>query len=256
MLHIIASTKGGAGKSNTAVTLACVLAKKDRVFRIIEFDDNNNSLKYSNSDILNEVNSKSLKLKKKGEAISDMLFDLMSDENIDYIIDIGGGNDTFEILDAVKGIDIDKTYYIPLLKIKKFMQNAHDTFVYINDPDNTVFVLNQYSKLNEIKNEFLYFFGSEKAGVKKVSEHFKNDNYIAVPFCNHFQIAEDDEMTIYDLASISQNLAEAEARKMFFEKAQGNRNKFHKEMTKYWNSQEAVIIFDEIVNNFWNLELE
>ena len=253
MLHVMTNTKGGTGKSNTAITLACILAAKEKAFKIIELDDTNNSLKYANSDFLNGENSKSLKLKNKGEAISDMLFDLMEDQNIEYIIDIGGGNDTFEILDAIKSIEVEKTYYIPLLKIKKYMQNAEDTFNYIDDPDNTIFVLNQYANLEDLKDEFLYFFGDEKKGVKKVSNYFKNNNFIAVPYSNYVQIAEDEEMTLFDLASISANLPEAEARKIFFEKAEGNRTEFFKMMTRYWNSQEAVKVLDEIVENFWNL---
>jgi len=254
MLHIMTNTKGGAGKSNTAVTLACALAATDKAFKIIELDDNNNSLKYSNSNILNGENSKSLKLKNKGEAISDMLFDLMRDENIEYIIDIGGGNDTFEIIDAIKSIDMQKTYYIPLLKIKKFMQNAEDTFKYIDDLKNTIFVLNQYSKMEDLKEDFLYFFGDEKMGVKKVSKYFKNDNFIAIPYSNYIQIAEDEEMTLFDLASISTDLPEAEARKIFFEKAEDDRAEFFKMMTRYWNSQKAVKVLDEIVGNFWNIK--
>jgi len=254
MLHIMTSTKGGTGKSNTAITLACILAAKNKAFKIIELDDTNNSLKYANSDFLNGENSKSLKLKNKGEAISDMLFDLMSDESIEYIIDIGGGNDTFEILDAIKSIEIEKTYYVPLLKIKKYMPNAEDTFNYIDDPDNTIFVLNQYAKLEDLKDEFLYFFGDEKKGVKKVSNYFKNNNFIAVPYSNYIQIAEDEEMTFFDLASISTDLPESEARKIFFEKAEGDRAEFFKMMTRYWNSQEAVKVLDEIVENFWNIK--
>ena len=61
-------------------------------------------------------------------------------------------------------------------------------------------------------------------------------------------------MTLFDLASISANLPEAEARKIFFEKAGGDRVEFFKLMTRYWNSQKAVKVLDEIVENFWNIK--
>jgi len=253
MLHVDCSTKGGVGKSTLAVLTGCVLAQKGKKFKIIELDDNNDSYKYSKSDIFNEENIKTLKLKKKDEALSDMLFDLMSDANMDYIIDIGGGNDTFEVLDAIKSMEIEKTYYIPLTRIKKYMKNSEDTFKYIDDPQNTLFVLNQYSSLENLKDEFLYFFGNKKSGVKTASDFFIDSNFIAIPFTNFIQIAEDDEMSIYDLASISQTLGEDEARKLFFEKAAGDRSKFHKFMTQYWNSQKAAKALDEITQNFWNL---
>ena len=168
MLNVITSNKGGVGKTTVATSLCCIYYNQNKKFKIIELDNNNSSLKYKSSDIFKEKNSKSLKLKKKSEAIADMLFDLMEDETIEYIIDIGGGNDTYEVLDAIKSLDIEKTYYVPTTKIKKYLANAHHTFEYIDDPKNTMFVLNQYNDLAEIRNEFRYFFGNEKMGIKEM----------------------------------------------------------------------------------------
>ena len=218
MIHIITSTKGGVGKSTISVLVGCVFAQKNKKFKIIELDDNNNSLKYAKSDILNSQNIETLRLKNKDEALSNMLFDVMSDTDMDYIIDIGGGNDTFEVLDAIKSMELDKTYYIPTTRIKKYLQNSEDTFNYINDKDNTIFVLNQYANIENLKNEFLYFFGNKKAGIKPASNLFVDSNFIAIPFTNYIQIAEDDEMSIFDLAAISQTLSEDEARKLFLKK--------------------------------------
>jgi len=256
MLHVITSSKGGVGKTTVATSLCCIFYNQNKKFKIIELDNNNSSLKYQSSDIFIEENSKSLKLKKKGEAISGMLFDLMSDETIEYIIDIGGGDDTFEILDAIKSLDIEKTYYIPTTKIKKYLSNAHDTFEYIHDPENTMFVLNQYNDLAEIRNEFKYFFGNKKMGIKAVSENFSDDKFLGIPFSDYFQIAEDDEMSILDLALISQNITEKENRSKAFEDAKGDRKKFENLLTQYWNSQEAFKVFEEIEQNFWSLSLD
>ena len=60
-------------------------------------------------------------------------------------------------------------------------------------------------------------------------------------------------MTLYDLAAISQTLGEDEARKLFFDKAAGDRSKFYKFMTQYWNSQKAAKDLNEITENFWNI---
>ena len=253
MIHIIANSKGGVGKSLTSITLACVLISQEKEIKIIEIDNNQDSLKYTNSDVLSEDNIQSVKLNQKDTAIANILFDVMNDPNIHYIIDAGGGDDTFAIIDAMKDVDLPKTYYIPTLKVKKYLQNAVDTYKYINDGENTIFVLNQYQELEKIRDEFKYFFGSSKKGIKPVAPIFKDSKFIAIPWSDSFQIAEDDEMTIYDFSTIARNMSEKEARELFFKQAEGNRDKFEKSMIQYWNAIDANKDFSEIIENFWNL---
>ena len=253
MIHIVANTKGGVGKSLTSITLACVLISKGKKIKIVEIDDNNNSLEYKNSDVLNLENIQSVETEKKDGAIADILFDVMSDPDIHYIIDTGGGNDTYKVLDALINIELPKTFYIPALKIKKYLKNAVDTYNYINQPDNTIFVLNQYQNLQKIKDEFIYFFGNSKKGIKPVSSIFNDSKFIAIPWSDSFQIAEDDEMTIYDFSTIARDMSEKEARELFFKQADGSRDKFERSMIQYWNAIDANKDFSEIIENFWNL---
>jgi MinD-like ATPase involved in chromosome partitioning or flagellar assembly len=253
MIHIFTNTKGGVGKSNTAATLASVLVEKGKKIKQIEFDNNNNSLKYKNSKVFNAQNSKTVMLKQKDKEIADILFDAMSEPDIEYIVDIGGGDDTFAILDALKNVKIAKTYYIPTLKIKKYLENAAKTFEYINDPKNTIFVLNQYSDLSNIKKEFTYFFGAKAKGIKPASPIFKDAKFIAVPYTDSFQIAEDEEMAILDFAEMAV-IDEEVARKKFFEEAAGDRERFEMMYTKYTNALDAERIFEEIKENFWNVK--
>ena len=253
MIHIVANTKGGVGKSLTSITLACVLISKGKKIKIIEIDNNQNSMKYINSDVLNSENIQSISTDKKDTAIADILFDVMSDPGIHYIVDAGGGDDTYQVLEALKDIGLKKTFYIPTLRIKKYLQNAFDTYNYINQPDNTIFVLNQYQNLQKIKDEFIYFFGNSKKGIKPVSPIFKDSKFIAIPWTDSFQIAEDDEMTIYDFSSIARDMSEKKARELFFKQAEGSRDKFEKSMIQYWNAIDANKDFLEIIENFWNL---
>ena len=88
---------------------------------------------------------------------------------------------------------------------------------------------------------------------KSVADSFDTDNVISIPFSNFFQIAEDVEMTILDLANISRKLDQKQASEQFFKQADGSREIFHGLMTKYWNSQEASKDLDEIEQNFEKL---
>lgn len=246
MIYIIVNTKGGVGKSLTSINLGCLLHAQERNFKVVELDNNNTSIVFNNSDFLTKDRAISLKLDKKDRAVSDMLFDVMSDPSLDYIVDVGGGDDTLKILDALKNVQIEKTYLIPTLKIKKYLQNALDTFEYIGDPDSTFFVLNQYQKLEEIKTEFRYFFGDKEMGIKPVSSLFKSAKVIYLPYSDLFQVAEDEEESILDLANISRDVSEAEARTTSFQLAAGNKDKFATLITQYQNSQNAQKLFAEL----------
>jgi hypothetical protein len=250
MLYISTNSKGGVGKSTTSMIVACLLHCQGKKFKIIELDSSNRSFDYQKSEILNNNNCQSFTIDEKEDAISDMLFDIMT-ENIDYIIDIGGGLDTNVITEALKTIDIAKKWLIPITSIKKYLPNASKTFELINEPKNTYFILNQYHDIAKMADEFLYFFGNDKFGIDPVSKSFaKCKGILAIPFNNYFQISEDDESTILDLANVSKNLKEADARKEFIKASEGQKEIFKKLMQSYWASQAAAKTFSEIEENF------
>lgn len=247
MNFIVANNKGGTGKTITTTNLAALLHAQGRNFKVIELDSVNKSFILPNSDFLTPERAVSITINKADAAINDMLFDLMSDDSLDFIIDVGGGPDTASVLDLILPLDLQKTYIIPLLKIKMYIENALTTYEQINDPQNTVFLLNQYTNLENIKSEFKYFFGDKYMGIEPVSPIFKTAKTIYMPFSELFQIASDDSQTILDLASVSRGVSELEARKMAFELSKGDRAKFAALRTQYNNSLDAQKIFDEMI---------
>lgn len=247
-IYIIVNNKGGVGKTNTAITIACLLHSAGKKFKLVELDNNNSSLLFKNSKVLPQDNIKSLKISKKDEVVSDMLFDLMDDPEMSYIIDIGGGDDA-KIVEKFKQINRPKTWIIPTTKIKKYLANAVTTHDEIGDPENTVFCLNMYSDFSKIQKEFMWFFGDSKLGIKPFSPIFAKARTIGIPFSHHFEIAADDEKTLYDLATISRETTQEEAETEFFAASGGNREQFHKMMMMYWRSQEAAQVFAEIEQN-------
>lgn len=252
MLYITGNSKGGVGKSTSSIVVACLLQKQKRKFKVIELDSSNQSFQFENSFFLKD-NTQTFKIDEKDEAIGDMLFDVMS-EDIDYIIDIGGGLDTKIIVEALKSIEIEKKWLIPTTSIKKYLQNAAKTFDLIDDAKNTFFVLNQYSKLEKIDEEFLYFFGNKNFGIEPVSKNFtKCKNILMIPHNNYFQISEDENKTILDLAMVSETLSEVEARKEFMDASKGEKETFKKMYQNYRISLAAADVFKEIENNFESL---
>ena len=248
-IYVIVNTKGGVGKSLTSVTVASLLHEAGKKFKLIEIDDNNESLKFSSSDFLTTENTESFKVDQKDDVTADIFFDLMSDPELDYVVDLGGGNDA-KVVKMLQGDDrFDITYIIPSLKTKKFIKNADETFELINDAENTIYLLNGYTK-EDIEEEFVYFFGSKKFAIKSASQYFDTKRYLSIPDSNAFQFAEDMEMTLLDLAGISREMTEREANDMFFQQADGNRMKYRQLRTQYLQSVEANRTFEEIKSDF------
>jgi|AMQJ01.1.fsa_nt_gi hypothetical protein len=248
-IYIIANNKGGVGKTNTAVTIACLLHAAGRKFKLIELDNNNSSLLFAKSKVMAKENIRTLKIDRKDEAVADMLFDLMSEPDMSYIIDIGGSDNTYPIIEKLKQVNRPKTWVIPTTSIRKYLANAVATHDEIGDANNTVFCLNMYSDFAKIQKEFIYFFGDTKIGIKPFSPIFAKARTIGIPFSHHFEMGADEEQTIYDSAAISRETTQEEAEAEFYNAAGGDREKFHKMMMMYWRSQEAAQVFAEIEQN-------
>ena len=250
MIYVIANNKGGVGKSLTATIVASILAESNQNFKMIEIDDHNQSLQFKNSEILNENNMQTVKLDAKDEQIEKIFFEIMSDPELDYIIDIGGSHNTDSVLSILKEVEFEKKFIIPVGRVKKYIKNADDTAGLIDDCENTFFLLNQYSKIENLQDDFIYFFGNTDFGIKTVSEYFDEGKYLAVPFSNAFQFAEDEEQTIYDLSQIAKKLDPTQARKIFFEQAAGDQKEYLNLMSIYQQSKIALSVFEEIKQNF------
>ncbi len=249
MIYITINTKGGVGKTTTAVQLASVLHNQNQKFKIIELDDDVNSMLFENSDFLTSENSLNVTLSQKGEVVGDVLFDAMSDPSINYILDVGAGNNVHQIIESLVSLPLPKTFLIPATSDKKYLENAKKTYELINDPQNTIFVLNRYVKYSEIKEQFIYFFGDKKLGITPVSPIFKTAKWIALPASNYYQIAEDENQSLLDLANISILKNRDDARREFYEISNADRALFHILWSKYEKSIEAAKVFFEVEQN-------
>lgn len=253
MLYICANNKGGVGKTQTATTLATILFYRGREFRVIELDNNNTSMLFSNSRILGSDKAISLKLDEKTKAIGSMIFQIANNKEMDFILDIGGGDDIKALLESLKSLKLEKIWLIPTTSDKKYLTNAADTFEMIGDSKNTFFILNKVYGKESLENEFMYFFGNSKFGIKTVSDVFTKTKYLSIPHSQFFQIAEDSEQTLLDLALISIEKNEEEITAEFLKIAAGDENKFIQLWAQYEQSQVAAKIFFEIEKSFKKL---
>jgi len=248
MIYAVVNTKGGVGKTTIAVNLATLLAFREKKFKIVELDNSNNSMIFSNSEILNQDTAVSLQLDQKTRALGSMMFNLAKNKDMDFILDLGGGDDSKVMIESLKEIDLPKIWIVPTASDKKYLKNAADTFKLIADSQNTIFVLNKANSQNH-KTEFMYFFGSQKYGVKMADECFENAKYFVVQSSPFFQIAEDDEQTLLDLAMLSIEKNEQEVTAEFIKMAGDDEAVFIGLWEKYEKSKEAAKLFLQIQKN-------
>lgn len=248
MIYVIVNTKGGVGKTTFSVNLATLLYFRKRDFKVIELDNSQDSMLFNNSEVLNKDRAVSLVLKDKTKAIGKVMFNLTKNSEMDFIIDVGGGGDTEEMIETLKELDLPKTWIIPATSDKKYLKNAEKTYKLINQPDNTYFVLNRCHETDP-KDEFFYFFGNRKFGVKPVADFFKDSKYFAMPDSNFYQIAEDAEQTILDLALLSIEKNEKEISDDFMKIAGDDEDKFIELWVTYETSKEAAKLFSKISKN-------
>ena len=107
-IYIIPNTKGGVGKTLISLIVSNLLHSQKRKFKLIEIDDNNKSYKFENSMVINNENAISYKLEDKNDAVNEMFFDSMSDDNLDYIIWYEDSRSITAKIDLAKMFDIEQ----------------------------------------------------------------------------------------------------------------------------------------------------
>jgi cellulose biosynthesis protein BcsQ len=168
MVLTVVNTKGGVGKSTIASQVLPVLFRDtNKDIKVYELDDNNRTF-YKNS----KIEFKTLRTEKSEEAIDEVYFDLELGEDVINIIDAGGGNDTKVVLEAIKKAELkDVVYFIPINDDFEQFENTKATIELIRsfDKNSKIFLIFNRAisfKIDDIKNQFIAFFGSENYGIE------------------------------------------------------------------------------------------
>lgn len=240
MLYVVVNTKGGVGKSTLSNHVMPIILKSN--FNIVEVDNNNDSTTtFYNSDLLKDKIS-SIDLSQADNILDDILFDLLT-QDIDYVLDAGGGDDSIKILELLKSQSQENIKYIVPITSTTKQKNILDTLKNI-DKDNTLFILNGVH-IN-VKEEFLYYFGSDSFDIESTVKNLNNPKYITISFSHLFAIAENYGMTVSDLAAFSQGLSPEDSSAQFLKESDGDREVFKKLRSQYKTSLKAQELLKEI----------
>lgn len=248
-VYTVVSTKGGVGKSTISWhVLPAVFQSLGRDFKIFEIDNNNSTNIFSNSKVIAN-NTKNVKTSDK-DITAEIIFETLSSET-EIVIDAGGGDDAIKVIDIVKSVgNANIKWIIPLNRNLAQLKNAMDTYEKIKDKENTLFVLNGYSELAKIQEDFIFWYGDKNLNIDSMKKTLKVADELKIPYSSYFEIAEQQSCTLHDLSLIAKQINKETAKKMFFEKFKDDKQAFLKAWADYRLSENAGIVVDEILENF------
>lgn len=215
--------------------------------RIIEIDDNNNSNIFKDVDF----EAVSVTTKEGDEALQDALFEQMA-ADCSICLDSGGGNDARKVLKMLEDMnEADNfSYIIPVGNSRAQVQNAKDTYDLIARPEQCIFILNQVHDIRNLKQEFLFFFGSKDLGIEPLLD-INKIKYLPLEYTPSFELAAMNEKTIFELAQIAYDLKDENIRELFFKKSNGDKNEFNRLYSQYKQSLKA---YEYLTTNYHQLE--
>lgn len=172
-IFVVINPKGGVGKSAISkYFLPAILIHNnpEAKISIYEIDNNNANTKnvFENSDF---TTYRKFKINDKNEAIFDLELSTTFGEYA--IVDVGGGDDVFAVLDGLKDIHLtDVNFIIPTNDDDEQFENVVDCIekiLLINRDANIRLVLNQVKDCSEtqtVEDQFVAFYGDRKLGIE------------------------------------------------------------------------------------------
>jgi len=191
---VIANTKGGVGKSTTAIHSLPLLFLDKKI--IIHEIDNNNVTALNNSSL----NFSNIKVTEQEKAIDTIDISIMRGKDEINIIDCGGGDDTKNILNFIntRAEFEDLIYLIPTNSNISQFKNTKETIELIRKYDKKSEIYLIFNKCRSLENEelqkqFGIYFGNKDYGVNGRLNEIENmiSGYIFIPESEVFEVLSD-----------------------------------------------------------------
>ena len=209
---IVVNTKGGAGKSTTAMqTISTYFLAKAQEVELLELDNQNQDAKiFSKSKIKSTQINVDANAKDLNQTIRDLF--LGEDKN-NKVMDIGGNATTSNFLQSLKSThmyNMVDLFIIPMSGGSQDLKNAKDTLQMIlvmNSNANVIFALSRVRNPKRVQFQYGDFLQDEK---------LKKYPYIILPESDCIDLSRKLKKTVYELAqdeqekeNINQKLLEA-----------------------------------------------
>ena len=173
---VVASTKGGSGKTIMAsMVLPVLFANSNKKISVFSIDDNNK----------NKIESKfidfhDLKTKDSASVIDEAEIKKINNTDEISIVDLGGGIDTLTFLETVKKSSVNGLIYIiPMADDIEQVYNLIETIKKIKSASREAeiyLILNQVNAMDEesIQKQFIGIYGSKKYAIPEIDKDILN----------------------------------------------------------------------------------
>ena len=197
---IVVNTKGGAGKSTTAMqTISTYFLAKAQEVELLELDNQNQDAKiFSKSKIKSRQINVDANAKDLNQTIRDLF--LGEDKN-NKVMDIGGNATTSNFLQSLKSThmyNMVDLFIIPMSGGSQDLKNAKDTLQMIlvmNSNANVLFALSRVRNPKRVQFQYGDFLQDEK---------LKKYPYIILPESDCIDLSRKLKKTVYELAQDEQ----------------------------------------------------
>ncbi|SFV56267.1 hypothetical protein MNB_SV-14-1815 [hydrothermal vent metagenome] len=203
-IFIVSNTKGGTGKTTTALHILPTIAYLEGYKNINYYQlDDNNKVNISSK----AINIKNYTINNTSDVMDKVELDIALDSETVNIIDIGGGNDTKSVLNYLKTkSEIKKediTFFIPITTNLSQQQNLQDTIELIKDSHSNpkiILILNEVIDLKNYKDEFINIFGNEVYEIAPITDLIEQscEKVIKIEKDNLYQVMEYKKKTLLD----------------------------------------------------------
>lgn len=236
---LLATSKGGAGKTSISHNVAPALLDSEFV-KIIEIDNSNDSmLSISESKRVSGISLKASGADLDKAADETVLTTL--GEKISIVLDTGGGDDSKRAMEAVSREVPNLEVWIPLTPDFETIANAIATANIVPDGIKKVLVFSNFTNLEE---DYWFIFGSSDFGIERnlsIFDYF--DETIEVPKSRLFGLSKLYRTTLWDLSDISKSYDYSVARMEWVKLPRGD---FAKQMSRHRLSVAASEFLEDV----------
>ena len=214
-MAVVLNTKGGVGKSVISRNIAPVFAYKNGFENIeyLQVDNNNDAINYQ-SEI---IKYKNFTLENIESVIDNAEINIDSTKEVFSILDGGGGDDTKNILIALKKHMLDFedeiVFIVPINKNLSQAKNMQDTVKLIKKSfgSSKIILIPNGTNAENLKEDFTNIFGDEDLGIESIVD-FIEDNIDLVHTLETdilYEVLEQRQTTLLDMYINNKEIAEA-----------------------------------------------
>lgn len=115
---------------------------------------------------------------------------------------------------------------------------------------NVAFVLNNIMNMQTVRDDWFFWYGSERLGIESYEDKLGKPRTLMVPNSPFFEMATFENMTIGDYARIAYQFDRRTFQKKVYQEVDGDKELYINEVKKYTPREDAKELLESFVSGF------